>query len=144
MYRNFVSSANVGYPPAGIVSDGVYEPDALPLPEEDSHTKERFAARNALEGYCYNLKHTLEDEEEGISDKISEEEKESLEQAIGKALAWLDDNQEAEKGDYDIKQKELESVANPIVQQASQTVPPEDELSGEGGGRNSYADRGDY
>lgn len=101
--------------------------EAEEFAEEDKRTKERIDARNALEGYCYNLKNTLEDEEKGISDKISEDDKESLEEAIREALEWLDDNQEAEKEDYDAKQKELESIANPIVQQAYQTAPSEDE-----------------
>jgi heat shock protein 5 len=101
--------------------------EAEEFAEEDKRTKERVDARNALEGYCYNLKNTLEDEEKGISDKISEEDKESLEEAIREALEWLDDNQEVEKEDYDAKQKELEGVANPIVQQAYQTEPAEEE-----------------
>merc|ERR1719515_657347 len=84
--------------------------------EENKKTKERIDGRNALEGYCYNLKNQLEDEEKGIADKISEEDKETLEEAITEALEWLDDNQEAEKEDYEAKQKEIEGVANPIIQ----------------------------
>ena len=72
--------------------------------------------RNGLEGYCYNLKNMLEDEEKGIADKISEEDKETIEEAVKDALEWLDDNQEAEKEDYEAKQKEIEGVANPIIQ----------------------------
>jgi heat shock protein 5 len=90
--------------------------EAEEFAEEDKKTKERIDGRNGLEGYCYNLKNTLEDEEKGIADKISEEDKETLEEAIKEALEWLDDNQEAEKEDYEAKQKELEGVANPIIQ----------------------------
>ena len=97
--------------------------EAEEFAEEDKRTKERIDGRNALEGYCYNLKNTLDDEEKGIADKISEEEKEILEEAIREALEWLDDNQEAEKEDYESKQKELESTANPILQQAYQSNP---------------------
>lgn len=92
--------------------------EAEEFAEEDKRTKQKVDARNALEGYCYNLKNSLEDEEKGIADKISEEEKESLEEAIKEALEWLDDNQEADKEDYEAKQKELENIANPIMQQA--------------------------
>merc|ERR1711865_931299 len=90
--------------------------EAEEFAEEDKKTKERIDGRNGLEGYCYNLKNTLEDEEKGIADKISEEDKESIEEAVKEALEWLDDNQEAEKADYEEKQKELEGVANPIIQ----------------------------
>ena len=41
-----------------------------------------------------------------------------MEEAIKEALEWLDDNQEADKEDYEAKQKELENIANPIMQQA--------------------------
>merc|ERR1711977_243045 len=76
--------------------------------------------RNGLEGYCYNLKNTLEDEEKGIADKLSEEDKEKVEEAVKETLEWLDDNQEAEKEEFEAKQKELEQVANPIIQQVYQ------------------------
>merc|ERR1712021_280272 len=98
--------------------------EAEEFAEEDKKTKERIDGRNGLEGYCYNLKNILEDEEKGIADKISEEDKETLEEA----LEWLDDNQEAEKEDYEEKQKELEGVANPIIQAVYQA-----EGGGEGG-----------
>merc|ERR1719261_1439604 len=86
------------------------------LSEEEMKTKERIDGRNVLEGYCYNLKNMLEDEEKGIADKISEEDKETIEEAVKDALEWLDDNQEAEKEDYEAKQKEVEAIANPIIQ----------------------------
>ena len=101
--------------------------EAEEFADEDKRMKERIDARNALEGYCYNLKNTLDDEEKGISDKISEEDKETLEEAIRETLEWLDENQEAEKEDYDSKQQELEGVANPIVQQASSSAPADDD-----------------
>merc|ERR1712000_695709 len=102
--------------------------EAEEFAEEDKKTKERIDGRNGLEGYCYNLKNTLEDEEKGIADKISEEDKETLEEAIKEALEWLDDNQEAEKAEFEDKQKELEKVANPIIQKVYQAG-----AGGEGG-----------
>merc|ERR1712159_300619 len=94
--------------------------EAEEFAEEDKKTKERIDGRNGLEGYCYNLKNMLEDEEKGIADKISEEDKETIEEAVKDALEWLDDNQEAEKEDYEAKQKEVEAIANPIIQQVYQ------------------------
>merc|ERR1719198_797534 len=82
--------------------------------------KDRIDGRNGLEGYCYNLKNTLEDEEKGIADKLSEEDKEKVEEAVKETLEWLDDNQEAEKEEFEAKQKELEQIANPIIQKVYQ------------------------
>merc|ERR1719506_2136249 len=112
--------------------------EAEEFAEEDKKTKERIDGRNGLEGYCYNLKNTLEDEEKGIADKISEEDKETIEEAVKEALEWLDDNQEAEKEDYEAKQKELEAIANPIIQQVYQ-----DSGAGEDGEEDEDEDEDD-
>merc|ERR550514_2677232 len=101
--------------------------EAEEFAEEDKKMKERIDGRNGLEGYCYNLKNMLEDEEKGIADKISEEDKETIEEAVREALEWLDDNQEAEKEDYEAKQKEVEAIANPIIQQVYQAAGGADE-----------------
>merc|ERR1711871_1743749 len=94
--------------------------EAEQFAEEDKKVKDRIDGRNALEGYLYNLKNTLEDTEKGIADKVDEEDKEKIEEAIKEALEWLDDNQEAEKEEFEAKQKELEQIANPIIQKVYQ------------------------
>merc|ERR1711953_1072738 len=82
--------------------------------EEDRNVKERIDARNGLESYVYNLKNQLEDDENGLADKISPEDKKELQDMIDETLDWMDKNPEAEKEEYDEKQKEVENVANPI------------------------------
>merc|ERR1712187_672906 len=67
--------------------------EAEEFADEDAKVKEKVDKRNALEGYAYNLRNTLNDEEKGVADKISEEDKEELEEA----------------------EKELEGIANPIM-----------------------------
>merc|ERR1711901_8063 len=94
--------------------------EAEQFAEEDKKVKDRIDGRHGLEGYCYNLKNTLEDEEKGIADKLSEEDKEKIEEAVKETLEWLDDNQEAEKEEFEAKQKELEQIANPIIQKVYQ------------------------
>merc|ERR1712054_736792 len=89
---------------------------------EDKKVKDRIDGRNGLEGYCYNLKNTLEDEEKGIADKLSEEDKEKIEEVVKETLEWLDDNQEAEKEEFEARQKELEQIANPIIQKFTKQV----------------------
>jgi len=106
--------------------------EAEEFAEEDKRMQQRVTARNGLEGYCYSLKNSLDDDEKGIGDKISEEDKEALEEAIKEALEWLDENQEAEKDDYDEKKQQLESVASPIMQQAyAQDNTQDDDAEGE-------------
>merc|ERR1711865_83831 len=84
--------------------------------EEDAKMKDRVDKRNGLEGYAYSLRNSLTDEEKGVADKIDDEDKETLEEAIKEVLDWLDDNQEADAEEYEEKQKELEGIANPIMQ----------------------------
>jgi heat shock protein 5 len=95
--------------------------------EEDKKMKERVDKRNGLEGYAYSLRNSLTDEEKGVADKIDDDDKETLEEAIKKVLDWLDDNQEADAEEYEEKQKELEGIANPIMQKIYQGA------GGEGG-----------
>merc|ERR1711966_421044 len=83
--------------------------------EEDKKVKERIDARNGLESYLYNLKNTLEDDEKGMADNVSAEDKKELQDMVDEVLDWMDENPEADKEDYDEKQKEVEQVANPIM-----------------------------
>jgi heat shock protein 5 len=94
--------------------------EAEEFAEEDKAIKERIDARNGLEGYAYNMKNQLSDEEKGIKDKIDEDDAEALEEAIQDVLDWLDENQEAELEEYQEKQKELEGIVNPVMQKVYQ------------------------
>lgn len=80
--------------------------------DEDKKVKDRIDGRNGLEGYLYNLKNTVEDK---MADKIGEDDKETVMKAVQEALDWLEDSAEAEKEDYESKQKEVEKIANPIM-----------------------------
>merc|ERR1712196_260432 len=90
--------------------------EAEEFAEEDKLMKERIDKRNGLEGYAYNLKNTINDDEKGVAEKLSEEDKETIEDAVNEVLEWLDDNQEADAEEFEEKQKELEGIANPIMQ----------------------------
>merc|ERR1712238_367167 len=61
--------------------------------EEDKKVKDRIDAKNGLESYLYNLKNTLDDDEKGVSDKISAEDKKELQDIIDEALDWLEEIQ---------------------------------------------------
>merc|ERR1712023_290292 len=59
--------------------------------EEDKKVKERIDARNGLESYLYNIKNMLDDDEKGLSDKLSASDKKELEETIEEAIEWLDE-----------------------------------------------------
>merc|ERR1712164_199156 len=112
--------------------------EAEEFADEDAKVKEKLDKRNALEGYAYNLRNTLNDEEKGIADKISEEDKEKLEEAVKETLDWLDENDDAEVSEFEEKQKELEGIANPIMSKLYQQGG-----GGGGGGGGDYEDEED-
>ncbi|ANB11342.1 Hsp70 family ATPase SSA3 [Sugiyamaella lignohabitans] len=87
--------------------------DAEKYKEEDEKEAARIAAKNGLESYSYSLKNTLS--EEKFKEKVSEEERTTLEKAIDETISWLDNNQSGATDEYSDKQKELEGVANPIL-----------------------------
>ncbi|KAK0459654.1 heat shock cognate 70 [Desarmillaria tabescens] len=81
---------------------------------EDEAAAARIAAKNGLESYAYNLRNSMN--EEKLADKFEASDKSRLETAVNEAISWLDNSQEASKEEYEEKQKELEAVANPIMQ----------------------------
>ena len=66
------------------------------------------------------MKNTLDDDEKGVADKLSADDKEEIENTINEALDWLDENPEADKDEYTSKQKEVEAIANPIMRNVYQ------------------------
>jgi heat shock protein 5 len=97
--------------------------EAEEFAEQDKEVKRRIDSKNGLESYLFNLKNMLDDDSDtGVGGKISESEKEELENEINEALDWLDDNQEAEADDYEDKQKEVEAIANPIMREIYQSA----------------------
>ena len=87
--------------------------DAEKFKEDDDKQKERIAAKNGLESYCFNMKSTLDDK--NISEKIPQDDKNKISETCNEALYWLDSNQTAEVDEFKDKQKEVESVCNPII-----------------------------
>jgi heat shock protein 5 len=89
--------------------------EAEEFAEEDKGMKEKVDARNGLEGYAYNMRNQINDEEK-LGGKISAEDKETIEEAVTAAIDWLDENHEAEAAEYKEKLSELEGKCNPIIQ----------------------------
>jgi len=106
--------------------------EAEKFKEQDKAYADKVEARNAFESYVYSLRNTLDDK--AVTEALSDEDSETLKAALSSALAWLDDNQSAEREEFDAQRKELEDVAIPILQKAKG--------GGGGGGGASGASEG--
>merc|ERR1711968_311837 len=93
--------------------------EAEEFAEEDKLLRQTIEARNKLEGYAFNMRNQIDDED-GLGGQISDEDKETIEEAVNEVIDWLDDNLEAEKEDYEEKLEEVESICNPIVSEIYQ------------------------
>merc|ERR1712004_210737 len=87
--------------------------DAEKYKADDEKAKERVTAKNELESYSYQMKQTIEDEK--LKDKISEDDKKVIKDKADETISWLDNNQTAEKEEFEDKKKELEKVCMPIM-----------------------------
>merc|ERR1719453_568520 len=87
--------------------------------EEDKLVKDKIDAKNALENYIYSMKSTIDDEEK-VGDKISEEDKETITEALNEANDWLDENDDADKEELEAKLKEVQDVCSPIISELYQ------------------------
>uniref|UniRef100_A0A8C5FND2 Heat shock protein 8 n=1 Tax=Gadus morhua TaxID=8049 RepID=A0A8C5FND2_GADMO len=87
--------------------------DAEKYKNEDDVQRDKVSSKNSLESYAFNMKSTVEDEK--LTGKISDEDKQKIMEKCNEVISWLDKNQTAEKEEYEHQQKELEKVCNPIV-----------------------------
>ena len=79
--------------------------------DEDKQAAERVAAKNGVESYAYSLKSTLGENGDKFGD-----DKETLEAKVDETIKALDTMESASKEEFEALQKDLESVANPIMQ----------------------------
>ncbi len=80
---------------------------------EDDQQREKIAAKNCLESYAFNMKKSVEDE--NLKGKISEDDKKKVIEKCNEAVSWLENNQLADKEEYEHQLKELEKVCNPVI-----------------------------
>jgi len=88
--------------------------EAEEFEEEDKKVKERVEARNGLEQTAYSLKNQVNDEEK-LGSKLDDDDKSAILDAVKEALDWLDENQSADKEEYDEQLQKLQGVSNPII-----------------------------
>ncbi|XP_023346701.1 heat shock 70 kDa protein cognate 3 [Eurytemora carolleeae] len=107
--------------------------DAEKFADEDAKLKGRVEARNELESYAYSLKNQIADKEK-LGGKLSDDEKEKIEEILTEKIAWLEENQEADAEELKAQKKEMEDIIQPIIAklyQGAGGAPPGGEEGGE-------------
>jgi L1 cell adhesion molecule like protein len=84
---------------------------------EDEANRARIEAKNGLENYVFQIKNSLNDEK--LAGKVPEDAKKRVMDAINDTTRWIDSNQSAEKEEFEEKQKSLEAIVLPILQNLS-------------------------
>lgn len=80
---------------------------------EDEANRARVEAKNALENYAFQVRNSMNDEK--LAEKVSEADKKKVADAVTATTQWLDSNQQAEKEEFEEKQKALEALVTPIL-----------------------------
>merc|ERR1712019_138979 len=91
--------------------------DAEMYADEDKKVRERVDAKNAFDGYLHSMRGAAEGsgENKGLSEKLDDDEKEQIMEALKDGQSWLDSNPEADAEEIKEKQKEVEGICAPIV-----------------------------
>jgi len=84
--------------------------------ESDKAIKAKIDAKNSFENYIYHMKNTIEDKSK-LGEKISDDDKQTIQEALSEAQDWLNANDDAEKEDLEEKLNELQKVCDPIISQ---------------------------
>uniref|UniRef100_A0A671VSH4 Heat shock protein family A (Hsp70) member 2 n=2 Tax=Sparus aurata TaxID=8175 RepID=A0A671VSH4_SPAAU len=96
--------------------------DADRYKAEDDLQRDKIAAKNSLESYAFNMKSSVQDD--NLKGKLSEEEQKKLIEKCDETISWLENNQLADKEEYQHRQKELEKVCQPIISRLYQGGTP--------------------
>ena len=85
--------------------------------EADNELREKVDARNSFDSYLYSMKSTVEGsgDNKGLSDKLEDDEKDTVREAIKDGEEWLRENVEADLDEIKSKQKEVEAICAPII-----------------------------
>merc|ERR1712156_108690 len=91
--------------------------DAEMYADEDKKVRERVDAKNSFDGYLHSMRSAAEGsgDNKGLSEKLDDDEKEQIMEALKDGQSWLDSNPEADAEDIKEKQKEVEGICAPIV-----------------------------
>ncbi|CAD8100311.1 unnamed protein product [Paramecium primaurelia] len=93
--------------------------DAKTFEIQDRIAKEIIDSRNSLENYIYSMINQIEDPEK-LANQLSDNDKETIRQALKESQDWIQNNQNVEKEDYEQELKELQKICNPIISKLHQ------------------------
>lgn len=88
--------------------------EAEKFADEDKLLKEKIDARNSLDNYLHTMRNTVEDPEK-LAKKLSDDDKETIQEALKEHADWLSSNQDADKDDFEEHLKDLQAICDPIV-----------------------------
>jgi L1 cell adhesion molecule like protein len=69
--------------------------------DEDMKLRKKIDAKNSLENYCFQMKNSINDEK--LREKISEEDKQIIEDSCAEGIQYLESNQDASLEEYEAK-----------------------------------------
>ena len=78
---------------------------------EDEAQRARFEMRNKLENYAFGVQSAVRE----CKGKLDSEDKQKVEEEVSKVLSWVEENQLAEKDEYEHKLEELQKFCTPIM-----------------------------
>ena len=88
--------------------------DAEKFADEDKAIKEKIDAKHALRNYVYTMRNTIEDKDK-LADKLEEDDKSTIQDAITETEDWLNSNEDADKDALEEQMKDLQRVCDPII-----------------------------
>ena len=106
--------------------------------QEDQQQRDRVEAKNRLEAYLFQVKQSLDEH----GDKLSADDKQHGLQLVNKTLEWVENNQLAEKAEYEDQLKEVQNECSKLMsklhqQSTGQQQSPNDASCGRQFNRNS-------
>jgi len=101
--------------------------DAEKFKADDDAQRERMAARNELETYCFNMKTTIEGR--SVRQKMTTSDLKTVENACDEALRWLEMHQGADLEELQERRKVAEAACGPCItrlyQESAETTMPD-------------------
>jgi len=94
--------------------------DAEQFADQDKAIKDKIDAKHQLENYVYQMRNTIEDKEK-LADKLDDDDKNSIAEALTEASDWLSSNDDADKDDLEEHLKDLQRVCDPIIAKVYQS-----------------------
>lgn len=89
--------------------------DAEKYKVEDEEHKKKIKAMNSFENYIYNMRNSIKGS--NTNSQLSEADKKKMEDAINRAIKWLDRNPHASRDELEDKMEDLQVLCNLIISQ---------------------------